>query len=283
LRLILIALTKKCALNCEHCYEGPELNKKETLTLDDHKKILTKIQDAGISMIHYGGGDPMNRVHDLEELLNFSNKKADFWIFTSGFNFTEENASRLKKAGLTGVSISLDHYDAKIHNKFRRHDDAYNWAMNAAYNALKVKLAISLSICVTRDFCTEHHLMTYLELAKKMGASFVQILEPRASGNWAGKDVLLRPEEIKVVEDFFLRTNIDKKFKNYPIVLFPGYHQRKNGCPGAASKYIYIDTDGYMNNCPFCRNKTTHILDSDHEKTLAMLKNEGCGKFENLN
>ncbi|MFT5479156.1 MAG: MoaA/NifB/PqqE/SkfB family radical SAM enzyme [Bacteroidia bacterium] len=283
LRLVLIALTKKCALNCEHCYEGPELNKKETLTLDDHKKILKKLQDVGISMIHYGGGDPMNRVQDLVELLEFSENTSDFWIFTSGFNFTESNAKRLKKAGLTGVSISLDHHDPEVHNKFRRHKDAYTWAMDAAENALKAKLAISLSICVTRDFCTEEHLTKYLKLGKKMGAAFIQILEPRAVGNWLGQDVLLRPDELKVVEDFFLKTNEDKRYRNDPIVLFPGYHQRKSGCPGAASKYVYIDTDGYMNNCPFCRNKSNHILDSDHEKTLSFLKNEGCGMFDNLN
>ena len=276
LRLVLIALTKKCALNCEHCYEGPELNKKETLTLDDHKKILKKLQDVGISTIHYGGGDPMNRVNDLVELLEFSEDTSDFWIFTSGFNFTEANAKKLKKAGLTGVSISLDHHDAEIHNKFRRHKDAYTWAMDASVNALKAKLAISLSICVTRDFCTEEHLFKYLELGKKMGAAFIQILEPRAVGNWAGQDVLLRPDELKVVEDFFLKTNEDRKYNNHPIVLFPGYHQRKSGCPGAASKYVYIDTDGFMNNCPFCRNKSNHILDSDHEETLAFIKNQGC-------
>ncbi|TNE95915.1 MAG: hypothetical protein EP322_09170, partial [Bacteroidetes bacterium] len=42
LNMVQIALTKKCPLNCEHCYEGPELNKKDTLSLDDHKKIIKK-------------------------------------------------------------------------------------------------------------------------------------------------------------------------------------------------------------------------------------------------
>lgn len=283
LRLVLVALTKKCPLNCEHCYEGPELNKKETLTLDDHKAILKKLQSVGISMIHYGGGDPMARVHDLIELLEGAEKTSDFWIFTSGFNFTETHAINLKKAGLTGVAISLDHYNPEKHNKFRRHKDAFQWAQDAAVNALKAKLVITLSICPTREFCTQEHLMNYLQLAKKMGASFVQILEPRAVGNYAGQDVLLLPEHLQAIEDFFMDVNQNPKHKELPIVLFPGYHQRKTGCPGAGSKYIYVDTDGYISNCPFCRNKMNHILDEDHEKTLALLKNEGCGKFENLN
>ncbi len=283
LRMVLIAFTKKCPLNCEHCYEGAELNKKDTLTLDDHKKILKKIQAAGISTIHFGGGDPMAKVNDLIELLESAEKTADFWIFTSGFNLTEANAMKLKKAGLTGVSISLDHHDPEFHNRFRRNKDAYKWVEDAATNALKANLVITLSVCATREFCTEENLYNYLELSKKLGASFVQILEPRAVGNYEGMDVLLSSEQEQIIEHFFVKSNEDEKYKSYPIVLYPGYHQRKSGCPGAGSKYIYIDTDGYMSSCPFCRNKKTHILDDTHEASLQEMKSEGCGKFELLN
>ncbi len=283
LRLVLIAFTKKCPLNCVHCYEGEVLNNKDTLTLDDHKAILKKIQSVGISVIHFGGGEPMAKFNDLVELLRTAEKTADFWIFTSGFNLTVPNALKLKAAGLTGVAISLDHHLPEMHNKFRRHKDAFEWTQQAAKSALNAQLVITLSLCATKDFCTPENLWSYLELAKKMGASFVQILEPRAAGNFAGQDVLLGPEHIQTIETFFLETNNNPKYKNYPIVLFPGYHQRKTGCPGAGSKYIYIDTDGYISNCPFCQNKMNHILDDDHEKTLALLKDEGCGKFENLN
>ena len=283
LRLVLIAFTKKCPLQCEHCYEGPELNKKDTLTLDDHKKILQKIQNAGISMIHFGGGDPMSKVNELVELLESAQKTADFWIFTSGFNFTEQNAFRLKKAGLTGVSISLDHHDPEFHNTFRRNKEAYSWVENAAMNALKAKLVITFTICVTKEFCSDENLLKYLQLAKKLGASFVQLLEPRAVGNYANQDVSLSSEQQKIIENFFLYSNEEEKYSDLPIVLYPAYHQRKTGCPGAGSKYLYIDTDGYMSSCPFCRNKKTHILDDQHEKSIREMKNEGCEIFDTLN
>lgn len=284
LNIVLIALTKKCPLNCEHCYEGPELNKRDTLTLDDHKKILKKVQDAGIPIIQYGGGDPMAKVNDLVELLESAQKTSDFWISTSGYNFSAKNASRLKEAGLTGVSISLDHFSPDIHNKFRRNDKAFQWAMDAAENARNVGLVINLSLCITKDFLSEENLNNYLELADKIGASFVQMLEPRAVGNYAGKDVYLQNEHIEIAESFFLAANENPKYRNLPIVLYPGYHQRKTGCPGAGAKYLYIDTDGYMSSCPFCRNKKTHILDdNERESSIIEMRNEGCGKFENLN
>ena len=284
LNIVLIALTKKCPLNCEHCYEGPELNKKDTLSLDDHKKILKKLQSVGIPLIQYGGGDPMAKVNDMVELLEFADNTSDFWISTSGFNLTQENAQRLKKAGLTGVSISLDDYRPDQHNKFRRNEKAFEWAMDAAKNAREAGLAINLSLCITKEFISEKNLRAYLELAGEIGASFVQFIEPRAVGNYMGKDVYLQMEHIEIAERFFLETNADSKNNHLPLVLYPGYHQRKTGCPGAGAKYLYIDTDGYMSSCPFCRNKKTHILeDETTESSIHSMRNEGCGKFENLN
>ena len=248
LNIVLIALTKKCPLNCEHCYEADELNKRDTLSLEDHKKILKKVQDAGIPMIQYGGGDPMAKVNDLVELLEFAQKTSDFWISTSGFNFTSENAIRLKTAGLTGISISLDHHDPDKHNKFRRNDKAFQWAIDAAKNAREAGLVINLSPCITKEFITKENLQRYLEFAGEIGASFVQMIEPRAVGNYAMQNVHLQNEHIEIAERFFLDANEDPKYRHLPIVLYPGYHQRKTGCPGAGAKYLYIDTDGYMSS-----------------------------------
>lgn len=282
IRMVLIALTKKCPLNCEHCYESEELNKKDTLSLEDHKRILKKFQDAGISQFQFGGGEPLVRVNDLLELLNSSQKSADFWISTSGFNLTKENAFKLKAAGLTGVAISLDHHDAHLHNIFRRNDKAYSWVEEAAKNATEAKLVIALSICVTKAFCTEENLLAYMEKARSLNASFVQLLEPRSVGNYSGMDVSLKPEHEKILEDLYFKMNNDPAYGHMPIVIYHGYRQRLIGCAGAGSRYLYVDTDGYMNSCPFCRNKSRHVLEEDTNSGISDLLETGCGKFKTL-
>jgi len=282
LRMVQLAFTKKCPLNCEHCYEGEELNKKETLSVEDKNKIVKKLQNAGIPVIHFGGGDPMAKIDDVIEILNSAEKKSDFWVFTSGFNLDNKNAKRLKEAGLTGVSIGLDHHDSDLHNKFRRNKKAFSWAMEGAKSAVNNGLVVTFTICLTRDFTSKKNLYSYLELAQRMGVSFVQLLEPRAVGNYAGQDVQLLPEQSTVVDDFFLKVNRDSEYKDMPIVLHPGYHQRRSGCSAAGFKYLYIDTDGYMSSCPFCRNRKTHILDSDHESNIDEMKAEGCDLIKEL-
>jgi MoaA/NifB/PqqE/SkfB family radical SAM enzyme len=282
LRGVQIAFTKKCPLNCEHCYEGDILNLKDTLTLDDHRKILQKIQQVGISIIQFGGGDPMAKVDDIVSLLEGAEKTADFWMYTSGYKFNEKNAFRLKKAGLTGVSLGLDHYEREKHNAFRRNDKAYDWVLEGAEAAKKAKLVLTLTVCVTREFCSETHLMNYMLLAKELGASFVQLLEPRAEGNYAGKDVMLSLDELQLIHEFFIKINNWKAFEDYPIILYNGFIQRKAGCPGAGSRFIFIDTDGNMNACPFCRNSKVPFLSLDHESGLQQISKEGCDLVQSL-
>lgn len=274
--IVQIALTKKCPLNCEHCYEGKVLNQPEGITLDEHLQIVEKLQAHQVSVIQYGGGEPLHRFADLLTILNAAQNNSDFWIYTSGYGLTMEKAELLKLAGLTGVSVSIDHFDAAAHNEFRRNEKSFDWAINAVKHAKHAKLLVALSICVTNDFCSRENLLAYLDLAKKLDADFVQILEPRAAGNYEGKDVAITPENIQTLEQFFIEVTTTRPFKKYPIVQYYAYQQRRIGCIGAAERYIYIDTDGNVQACPFCVNKKAHFLYGELQKDLNSLKTEGC-------
>ena len=282
IRMVFIAITKKCPLKCEHCYEWDALNKRETLSLNDLKAIVKKFQDIGVPQIQLGGGEPLVRIDDLVELIKTAEKTSDFWVSTSGFNLTLDNALKLKSAGLTGVSISLDHHDPENHNAFRGYADSFEWVKKAVANAHEAKLVVTLSVCAVRSFCTDENLMKYANLAKKLGASFIQLIEPRAVGHYAGKDVKLYPEHEKVLEDFYLKMNNEEQFKDMPIVHYVGYKQRRTGCAGSGFRYLFVDTDGLMNSCPFCRSSTSHVLDGSIEESINRMKAIGCAKFSNI-
>jgi MoaA/NifB/PqqE/SkfB family radical SAM enzyme len=283
LGIVQIGFTKKCPLNCEHCYEGKILNQPETISLSDHIAIVKKLQDNQVSVIQFGGGEPLNRFDDLISVLKSANDTSDFWIYSSGYGLTEERARELKSAGLTGVSISLDHFEPNAHNTFRRNPKSFDWALTAIKNAQEANLLTAMSICVTNDFCSEGNLFQYVYFAARQKVAFVQMLEPRATGNYEGKDVLLTNDNQKILELLYEKINSNKEFKTLPILQYTGYQQRKKGCAGAGNRYIYIDTDGYVQSCPFCRNKKSHFLTGDLKRDLSELKMEGCDYIKNEN
>ncbi len=276
---VFLSITKKCALQCEHCFDWDNLNMKEVLTDSELHQIVEKLQNKGVSQIHLSGGEPLIRMNTLVNILNKADKTTDFWVLTSGFKLNGNNAKQLKEAGLTGVIVSLDHFIPENHNTFRHFKDAYYWVEEALKNANNNKLVTALSLCATRAFVSKQNLMAYMELAKKLGVAFVQILEPKAVGHYANKDVELNKEQLLILENFFLEMNFNANYNSFPIITYHGYYQRRQGCFSAGKKGIYIDSDGDINPCPFCHKKAGNILNPNFDENLEILKSEGCSSI----
>lgn len=279
LNLVFLAITKKCPLACEHCFEWDALNQRETLTRNNIREMVAAFQARHVSQIFFSGGEPMLRVNDLIAVVAAARPGTDFWVITSGFNFTRENAGRLKRAGFTGVTISLDHHEPARHNAFRGSPQAYHNAVQAAAYAHEIGLVVNLSLCATAEFTTEANLMAYAELARQLGVSFIQILEPRAVGHYAGKAVDPSPAQLALLEDFYLKLTFGPDYLDWPLVHHYGYHQRRMGCTGAADRFLYVDTDGDLHACPFCQKKSGSALGGCLNASLDALKSRGCHAF----
>lgn len=280
LRSVVLSITKRCPLSCEHCYELDLLNKKEKLTLSDLKKIVADLQDQGVTQIYLSGGEPMARFNDLVELLKSAKEGTDFWLVTSGIHLSLERAKLLKQTGrLTGVCVSIDHYSAKDHDLFRGKANSFEEAIAAVRNCRRIDLAAGMAICTTRSFIQWDNLMQYAELARSLGAQFIQLQEPYAVGGYMGKNVALSQQHLQLLDLFYKKLNTDRKYSDMPIVVYHGHHQRKVGCFGAGDRYMYIDSDGDIHSCPYCRMKVGNILQLPFEQCIDETKKSGCHSF----
>jgi MoaA/NifB/PqqE/SkfB family radical SAM enzyme len=198
---------------------------------------------------------------------------------SSGFGLSMERAMLLKENGLTGISISIDHFDKDKHNKFRGNTQSFDRAVQAARYGKKAGLAVVLSLCATRAFVTRENMYAYASFAKDLGASFILVLEPRSVGHYANMDVALTGDQEILLEEFFLALNYDSIYSKYPAVSYHGYHQRRAGCFGSGNRYLYVDTNGNFHVCPFCRNKKEISIGGHLNKTISQLKQTGCQPF----
>jgi MoaA/NifB/PqqE/SkfB family radical SAM enzyme len=276
LRFAHFAITKKCPLRCEHCFEWDNINKKEILSYDDLRNVVLKLKTSGISQLHLSGGEPMLRVNDIIELCEEFSNDMEFWIVTSGFNLTYENAVKLKQAGVSGVIVSLDHFDKDKHNKFRQSENAFTDAVNAIKFSRAVDMIVAVSVCTTKAFTTQENLMHYASFVKSLDVSFIQLLEPKAVGHYAGKDVKLGTVQLQLLEDFYFKLNCDKAFQHYPIVAYPGLFQRQSGCFASGNRTLYIDTNGDVLACPFCHIASGNALKDQLPGVITTMKNKGC-------
>lgn len=283
LQTAIVSITNICPLKCIHCYEWKNLNSPNNLLLEDLEHILNKLISSGLPHIQLSGGEPLCRFDDLLSLIKTYSKDLDFWILTSGFELSYKKCLQLKAAGLTGIIISLDHWNEHIHNQFRNNNQSFFWAKKAVQNCLDAKLVVSLSLCATNSFVNTDNLLKYLNLAKEWGAGFIRILEPRQVGHFNNKRVSLYKDRIKLLDNFFIEKNSAMEYKSHPIILYPGFHQRRIGCFGAGNRYLYIDSNGNIHGCPFCNKSTGNALSDSLESIRKTLKKYGCLYYANYN
>jgi len=284
LNVLVLAITKKCSLQCAHCFEWDNLNGREQLSANDVVTIIRKFQADGVATIELSGGEPLNRFDDLLHILQESNTKhSDFWLLTSGYRLTPQRAQALAMAGVVGLGLSLDHWDAAEHDRFRGLTGSFEWARQAAQNAQAAGLVVCLTLTAVREFCTPENLWAYARLAQDWGVPMIRILEPRAVGHFAGQEVELRATEISILEEFVQKIQQNPAYRDYPAVDYYAAYQRQAGCSGAGQRFLYVDTDGDMHACPFCQNKCGSALCGSIEVAIAnMQKASGCHAYETV-
>lgn len=273
LRLVFLAITNKCPLSCEHCFEWPLLNQALDLDRDELIEAIRKYQQHGVGQVFLSGGEPLANFSRLRYLLEQADTDAaDFWVVTSGYRLDLSRALELKESGLTGLMISLDNHQSESHDRFRGHKGAFAYARNAVQHAKAAGLVVCLSLCVTRNYANEFNLKAYMELARTWGVAYVKWLDPRAAGRYAEKDVALSPPQEAVLDKLLIRYNTHSEFRDYPQVHYDGYYQRRVGCFGAGDRFLYLNSAGKAQACPFC----SEAIDGSDSMSIAELREAMC-------
>ena len=220
------------------------LNRPEQLSRQDLLAITGRFQARGVTQIMLSGGEPMLRLDDVLVLCRAEAAGTEYWIATSGHRLDAEAARRLAEAGLTGVYISMDHFEPDRHDAFRGRPGSFRQAWQAARSVREADLVLCLSLCPTREFVSRQNLERYAGLATELGAGFIQILDPRAAGRWEGEDVALSPKQNALLDDFYLTLNRDPASSQLPAVIYHGYYQRRQSCLGAGKRFLFREQRG---------------------------------------
>ncbi|MFA5112220.1 MAG: radical SAM protein, partial [Desulfobaccales bacterium] len=143
-------VTKQCNLKCVHCYAkataGPAPNE---LTHAEGLALLKDLQDFGVPVVLFSGGEPLMRP-DLLELVDWTvTHGMRAVISTNGTLITPEVARRLKDLGLSYVGISLDGIEA-THDRFRGQPGAFAAAMAGVRNCQAAGLKVGLRFTINR-------------------------------------------------------------------------------------------------------------------------------------
>ncbi|MDR2873560.1 MAG: radical SAM protein [Methanobrevibacter sp.] len=94
---VLVELTYKCNLHCQHCYNNSGKHYDEYIDKNKLLKILDKLSEDGVVAIDFSGGEPLTHPNFLEILEYSFNKFALVQILTNATLINEDHIRLFNK------------------------------------------------------------------------------------------------------------------------------------------------------------------------------------------
>ena len=242
-----IGLTDRCPQNCAYCYNrGRTGTPMDTATI---LRVIRELRDLGVFWLGFTGGEPLLN-EDILEITRAASRDCAVKLFTTGCGLTPELAAGLRDAGLFSVSVSLDHWEAKEHDRSRGYPGAFRAAMRAIEIFRGTEgLQVGVSAVLSKEMLRPDRAAALIDFLEGLGIDEAWLSEVKPSGPalWSD-DLLATDEERRGLEDLQDRRNRRKGM----TVNYLGHFEsgRRFGC-NAGRKMIYVDAFGDVAPCVF--------------------------------
>ncbi|MBU3918618.1 radical SAM protein [Patescibacteria group bacterium] len=274
-----IAATNSCPYHCWHC-SAADRKLNDNMSTGALKSLIRDLQDMGTAIIGFTGGEPLLR-NDLVEIISSIDDRSVSLVFSSGYDLTNKKAQELKKAGLFGFAVSIDHYDPDEHDKIRGYKGAFDKAIEAVKASLGAGLFTIIQTVATKGLLNTGGIWKIIDLGKSLGVHEIRIMEPIKSGKLIGeKGVFLNDDERKQLISIHKKGN---KIRGYPIITTFAHFESPDqfGC-GAGVHHSYIDASGNLYPCDFVPMSFGNIKE-ESIKSLWSKMNKAMGGRPKLN
>lgn len=152
IKFLWLELTRKCNLECIHCYENssPRLPLHGTLSTEDWIQILEQAADLGVKKVQFIGGEP-TLYRDLDQLIEKATKRGvQVEIYTNGTAINEH----LWSVFVTNqVSLAFSYYstDPEQHDLVTTKSGSHQKTRAAIVRALKHGLTVRVGVIQMHD------------------------------------------------------------------------------------------------------------------------------------
>ena len=267
-------LTKRCNLNCAHCYLDADFRggfRTDELNTEECFNVIDQIAEVNPNaFLILTGGEPLLRP-DIYEIIRYAaDRKFMVVLGTNGTLINRVNAEKIKAAGAHGVGISIDSMDAAKHNKFRGVEKAWEHSMEA-FNILN-EVGVDFLVQMSVSEMNYKEIPEVIAFTEKIGAIafnlYFLICTGRGQGNTDISNASYE-EALKTLYDQQMkykgRLMINSKcapqykrvvYENDPDSVYTRTYA--GGCP-AATHYSRISPEGNLTPCPFIEESVGNL------------------------
>ena len=272
--VIAFEVTRHCRYHCPHCRAGAGPDKTDELTTSQCKKILKAVARLTKCVLIFSGGEPMER-EDICELIHYAcSLELKPVLATCGYLIDEDSIEKLKQAGVTSLSFSLDGAVAQTHDFLRQSDGSFDQILRAAEIARNARLPFQINTTITKYNLAEVHAIA--QLAQEVGAvcfnPFIFVPTGRVGAEKIA-DLLLDPVEYEALLYHLLEMKLNSKMKirvtcgpSFARIVRQSNAEKRvgvtNGCVGGDG-FGFISFNGDVQTCGFLDVSAGNLIEEN--------------------
>jgi radical SAM protein with 4Fe4S-binding SPASM domain len=250
-----IELTRRCPLNCQHCYNNLPMGDSEArateLTTDELRRVMDELADAGCLWLLFTGGEILARA-DFFEIYTYAKQKGFFiTLFTNGTLVTERVADFFAEWRPFAIEITLYGATRETYERLTQIPGSYDKCMRGIRLLLDRGLPLKLKSVATT--ITKHEMFAMKELAHGFGCEykFDPLITPRIDCSQSPIETRLQPWE--VVQLDLLDPDRVAEWKTFSEQFsgpshLPGREEELYSCGGGMNSFA-IDPQGMLSIC----------------------------------
>ena len=300
LSLLAINLTRRCNLECAHCYlDAGILNRgdEDELSTEEVVALLTDVAALNHgTLIVLTGGEPLMR-RDLEEIVQHGVAAGlPMVVGTNAMMLSERRLRSLIDAGVLGFGISVDSLDPDHHDRFRGRVGAWSKTLAAIERCRRHRVDFQLHFTVTDENADE--LASMMDFAQNCGARALNVFFMVCTGRAQTWARLASDRYEKVLEalvgaqanhpDLIVRPRCAPHYKRIAHQLQPQARlnrisgRESDGCI-AGIHYARVNHRGGMTACPYIETEVGNIRTAPfaelwvHATEFSRLRNPDLG------
>ncbi len=242
-----IGLTNACPQRCAYCYNRERSG--QAMDTETILRAVRELQELGVCWLGLTGGEPLLNP-DIARIVAAAADGCAVKLFTTGSSLTREKALALKQAGLFSVSVSLDHWQAEIHDRNRGLEGAFATALQALRMFKETGgIQVGVSAVISREMLRSGQVEEFLEFLRGLDIDEAWLCEakPSVAAFW-NEDMVISAAEQQQLAGIQDRANRRAGM----TVNYLGHFESREffGC-NAGFKMVFIDACGEVSPCVF--------------------------------
>jgi radical SAM protein with 4Fe4S-binding SPASM domain len=117
-------ITYRCNFRCSYCDRWKIKSKEKELSTEEIKNMIREFGKMGVWLLSFNGGEPLLR-QDIGELIKEAKKNNIVTDINTNGSLLKEKAKMLIDSGIDVISVSVESYDAKIHDSIRNFPNSF--------------------------------------------------------------------------------------------------------------------------------------------------------------